>query len=257
MYKKYVTALLLLALFSMFLAANGSILNQRYIEQSWQRDLVGKPETVNVDGDVAFSAEQNRITWNPHLTGLTNASQWKVTFENETEIFLKTSANETGHVATGAWWTTSFKTKEKISLYGSKPVHVTSAFRIKIVKIDCEKGTEWLRIALACAVQRVDGSVIYTELDIWDSPSALSCPQGNAHKGGNIIYRGGDVVEYKLDQAAIGEWRNYSADITNYINSAWTLRSGDVLESAYIVVEVIGGVSVVAKVDDLWLTRVD
>ena len=257
MHKRYATALLLLVMFSTFLAANGSILNQRYTERPGQQNLSGKSETINVDGDVAFSPEQNRIAWNPHSTGLTNASQWKVTFENETEIFLKTSMNEAGHVAAGAWWTTSFRTKEKLSLFGSKPVHVVSTFRVKIVEIDCEKGTEWLRVALACAVQRIDGSVVYTELDVWDSSSALSSPKGDAIHGGNIIYKGGDVVEYKMDQAAIGEWKNYSVDITEYFNSAWTLKSGDVLESAYIVVEVIGGVSVVAKVDDLWLAKLE
>lgn len=257
MHRRYSTALVLVALFSTFLAANGSVLNQRYTEGLGQQNLLKESEALNVNGDVAFSPEQNKITWNPHSTGLTDKSEWKVTFENETEIALRTSEDEAGHVATGAWWTTSFKTKEKLSLYASKLVHVVSTFRIEISEVDCQRGNEWLRIALACAVQRIDGSVVYTELDVWDSPSVLSSPKGDIFYGGNIIYRGGDVVEYKIDQATVGEWKNYSADITEYINSAWAVKSGDVLESVYIVVEVIGGVSVVAKVDDLWLIKLD
>jgi hypothetical protein len=251
--RRYPIALLLLTLFSTCLAANGSILNRRYIEELGQQDLSKSSEAFNINGDVTLSPEQNRATWNPHSTGLTNLSQWKVTFENETEISLKTSANEAGHVATGAWWTTSFKTKEKLSIYASKPVQIMSSFRIKIVEIDCEKGNEWLRIALACAVQRIDGSIVYTELDVWDSPTALSNPNGDVAVGGNVVYRGGDVVEYKIDQATIGAWKGYSVNIANYINSAWTIKAGDALESVYIVVEVSGGVSVAVKADDLWL----
>ena len=212
---------------------------------------------MNVDGDVAFSLEQNRACWNPHSTGLTDASTWQATFEEEAEISLKTSANETGHVATGAWWTTSFITKEKLPLFTSKPVQISASLRIKLVEIDCRKGNEWIRIALACAVQRNDGTVVYTETDIWDSPAALRSPNGNVPLGGNTVYRGGDVVEYKIDQAAIGEWKNYSVDLTKHIDSAWSLKSGDVLESAYIVVEIIGEVSVTVKIDDFWLTRLN
>ena len=128
---------------------------------------------------------------------------------------------------------------------------------MNIVRVDCQKGHEWVRIALACAVQRDDGTVVYTETDVWDSPAALLSPNGNIPLGGNTVYRGGDVVEYKIDQAAISEWKNYSVDLTRHIDSAWSLRSGDVLESVYVVVEVIGSCSVTVKVDDLWLGRLN
>lgn len=258
MHKRYVTVILLLAVFSVFLARNSFGSSQRSTKQPvLQNSTLGDPTIINIDGDVSLSPEHNIVYWNPHSTGLTNASTWEATFEEETEISLKTSANETGHVATGAWWTTSFRTREKLPLFTSKPVQIAVSLRMKLVEIDCRKGNEWVRIALACAVQRDDGTVVYTETDVWDSPAALLSPNGNMPLGGNVIYRGGDVVEYKIDQAAIGEWKNYSVDLTRHIDLAWSLKSGDVLESAYIVVEIIGEVSVTVKIDDFWLTKLN
>lgn len=256
MHRRYTLALIFLTLSITLLATESSASLQLSTFQSRQQSLTSEtPTIINIDGDVSLTPEQNRIYWNPHSTGLTNASDWKATFDNETEIYLKTTDDEAGHVATGAWWTTSFKTKEKLPLYTSTPLRVVANFTLNIVEIDLSRGSEWLRIALACAVQRRDGQVVYTESDIWDSPTALSSPNGNVITGGNTVYKGGDVVEYKIDQATVGKWTNYSVDLTKSIDSAWSLKSGDVLESAYIVVEAIGGVSVTVAVDNLWLTK--
>jgi hypothetical protein len=257
-HKRYAAVLLLLAVFSVFLAGNSFGSSQRSTQQpELQNSTHGDPTIINIDGDVSLSPEHNIVYWNPHSTGLTNSSTWQTTFDDEAEISLRTSANEMGHVAMGAWWTTSFRTRGKLPIYTSKPVQIASNFRMNIVRVDCQKGNEWVRIALACAVQRDDGTVVYTETDVWDSPAALRSPNGNMPLGGNVIYRGGDVVEYKIDQAAIGEWKNYSVDLTRHIDSAWSLRSGDVLESAYIVVEIMGEVSVAVKIDDFWLTKLN
>jgi len=213
-------------------------------------------DAINIDGDVSKDQVQNKIYWNPHSTGLTNASDWNVTFKNEVQILLRTRTGEAGHVATGAWWTTSFKSNTKLPLYTSKPIKLMANFRVNVVTVRYEADNEWLRIALACAIQRSDGSVAYTEMDFWDSPNTLKHPSGNLKFGGNTVYRGGDVVEYKIDQAIIGEWISYSLDLTQYINRAWSLRSGDVLESVYVVIETMGAaVEVKVKVDDLWITR--
>lgn len=213
-------------------------------------------ETINLGGDVSLTEAENKNHWNPHSVGLTNASQWKTTFKNETHITLTTTATETGHVATGAWWTTSFKQNSKIPLYTSKPIKLIANFSINIININHEPNEEWLRIALACAIQRNDGSVAYTELDFWNSPNTLKHPSGNIAQRGDIIYQGGDVVEYKIDQADTGKWLNYSLDITSFINRAWTLRPGDMLESVYLVIETMGTTATVSiKIDNLWLTR--
>lgn len=209
---------------------------------------------INVDGDVSLSETQNRMYWNPHSTGFTNASTWTVTFNNQTEINLETAADEAGHVAAGAWWTSNFKSKARIPLYTSQPQRILTSFRADVASVNCEKGNEWLRMALACAVKRADGSVVYTELDFWDSPSALRHPSGNTGSGGNIVYKGGDVVEYKINQALVGQWTSYSLELTQYVNSAWSLKPGDSLESVYAVIESIGSVSVTLKVTDLWIS---
>jgi hypothetical protein len=257
-HKRYAAVLLLLAVFSVFLADNSFGSSQRSAKQLvMQNSTLGDPTIININGDVSLSPEHNIVHWNPHSTGLTSASTWKTTFDDEAEMFLRTSANEMGHVAMGAWWTTSFKTREKLPIYTSRPLQIAANFRMNILRVDCQKGNEWVRIALACAIQRDDGTVVYTETDVWDSPAALRSPNGNIPLGGNTVYKGGDVVEYKIDQAAIGEWKNYSVELTRHIDLAWSLKSGDVLESAYIVVEIIGEVSVTVKIDDFWLTKLN
>lgn len=213
-------------------------------------------EIINVGGDVSLTEHENRIVWNPHVVGLTSASRWKATFNNETQITLQTTAGEVGHVAAGAWWTTSFRSNSKIPLHASEPIRIVASFRVKILIVRYEGNSKWLRIALACAVQRGDDSVVYTEMDFWDSPNALEHPSGNIKEGGDMSYKGGDVVEYKIDQAAVGEWINYSLDLTHFTDRTWSLRSGDSLESVYIVVETMGAaVNVSLIVDDLWITR--
>jgi len=214
-------------------------------------------EVINVDGDVSLSEAQNQAYWNPHSTGLTNASSWNVTFNNETDISLKTVLGETGHVAAGAWWTCSFKTNQRIPLYLSTPRTVVAEFRADVASVRLENGNEWLRFALACAVKRLDGTIVYTEMDFWDSPAALDDPSGNVSSGGNVVYHGGDVVEYKIGQAQIGQWTSYRIDLTRQISSAWSLKPGDSLESVYAVIEVIGGIAATLKVDDLWITLVE
>jgi hypothetical protein len=256
MKKRHVTVALLSLTFWLVLTPYGSIIWSKNVDDATEPAIstVNKSSIINVNGDVSLAEDQNRIHWNPHSTGLTNTSIWNVTFKNETEIFLKTSIGEAGHVATGAWWTTSFKSNEKLQLYNSKPIRLLASFRVNIVKVHHQPSGEWLRIALACAVQRSEGSVVYTEMDFWDSPNTLRHPSGNIRFGGNIVYQGGDVVEYKIDQAETGIWKNYSLDLTRYIDLAWSLKPGDMLESVYIVVETMGAVEVNVKVDDLWIT---
>lgn len=249
-------ALMLLAL----VPINCSVSNQTTAKMREDMSQILKAETpgiINMGGDVSLEEKLNRIYWNPHSTGLTSASFWKATFQNETEIFMKTNRDEAGHVAAGAWWTTSFKSEQKLQLYNCTPVHLLASFRVNVVSVELESGEEWLRIALACAIQRVDGSVLYTEMDFYDSPRVLVCPFGNIMSGGNVVYRGGDVVEYKIDQTAVGEWTNYLLDLTDWIDSAWSLKVGDALESVYVIVEVVGCVTVAVKVDDLWIAQVD
>jgi hypothetical protein len=94
-------------------------------------------------------------------------------------------------------------------------------------------------------------------MDLWDSPSVLACPDGNISSGGSLVYRGGNVVEWKVDQIPFGNWRSYSLELTRYVNSAWLLGPGDVLESVYVVVEAVGETAVTVKIDDLWIARLD
>lgn len=207
-------------------------------------------EYINLDGDLSLSPQQDSLYWNPHSVGLIDTPHWQITFSNQTEMHLETTANESGHIATGAWWTTSFKTKQKIPLYAASPIQIAVSFNVNLLDANLYSGNEWLRIALACAVQRSDNSVVYTEMDLWDSPTALAHPSGNIQHDGNIIYKGGDVVEYKIDQLSQNQWRSCQLDLTSYVNDAWKLKPSDLLESVYFVVEAGGAVNVTLRADD-------
>ena len=75
--------------------------------------------------------------------------------------------------------------------------------------------------------------------------------------GGDLIYSGGDVVEYKIAQAKIDTWANYSLDLGSFFDRAWSVKTGDMLESVYFVVEVVGEVDVLLKADNLWIAVFD
>jgi hypothetical protein len=256
--RKNIIPLLVFSIFCVvvLLTTNALAYQASYETAEKPTSLSNTSTTINLDGDVSMDETANRFYWNPHSTGLTNASVWSISFNNATSILLKTSPGEAGHVATGAWWTNNFKSKTKIPLSTSKPFSLIASFRVNVISVNYEAGNEWLRMALACAMQRSDGTVVYTELDFWDSPNTLKHPYGNTRFGGNMVCRLGDVVEYKIDQTRIGEWTNHTVDLTRYIDQAWSLKSGDALESVYFVVETMGAaINIEMKVDDLWITQ--
>jgi len=260
MRNRYITVLILLAALPTLVLSNTSFSSNNQTQTkktSQQNQTASTTETINIDGDLSLSPEQNRIHWNPHAVGLTDKSNWTITFNNEAEMHLETTPNENGHIATGAWWTTSFITKQKLPLYTTKPVHLTATFTANIITAQCTTGNEWLRIALATAIQRIDGSVVYTEIDLWDSHAVLNNPSSNINQGGNTLYKGGDVTEYKLNQANLDEWASYTLNLTDYINNAWQLKPGDTLESVYFVIEASGATTATLKADDLWITQLN
>jgi hypothetical protein len=169
-------------------------------------------------------------------------------------MHLQTTTNESGHIATGAWWTTSFITKQKLSLYTASPAQIAVTFNVSLKNINLQTGNEWLRIALACATQRNDNSVVYTEMDLYDSPKALTNPTGNTQQGGNTIYKSTNTIEYQIDHLPQNQWRSYQLDLTSCINNSWQLKPGDLLESVYFVVEADGAVNATFTADDLQIS---
>lgn len=213
-------------------------------------------EVLNLDGDVSLSAHEDEKYWNPHMVGFTRAMVWSVSFSDEVLIILETIGGEAGHVATGMWWTAGFKSGAKIPLCASMPSQIHVDLNVRVDTAEYEGSDEWLRIALACAVQRADGSVVYTEMDIWDSSNTQRHPSGSARLGGDIIYQGRDVLEFKIDQIPLGTWKHYHVDLTSFVDRAWKIRAGDRLESVYIVVESINNpVKVVMRVNSFWIKR--
>lgn len=178
---------------------------------------------------------------------------WNVEFDKNVSVTLKTSWGDAGHVAAGMWWGSAFKEHVRMPISNTS---IRVDFDIAVEEFNYTEPNEWLRVALASAVQRNDGSVIYTELDILDSPNTQRHPLGNIQSGGNTIYRGGDVVEYKLDQIPLKTWKHYSLDLTGWIDKAWSIRNGDRLESVYVVVECENNpVNVAFTIDNLWIYK--
>jgi hypothetical protein len=211
----------------------------------------GQWVVVNVDGDASFSAAVDRGFWNPHVCGFTKAVEWSVSFSDWVSVRLRTPGGGEGHVATGMWWTSGFAGGETIPLHDTR---VRVDFDAQVSTFKYEAPGDWLRIALACAVQRGSGAVVYTEMDFSDSPGAQRHPRGNLPGGGDVVYQLGDVVEFKVDEAPLDEWRHYQIDVTGYIDRAWVLRVGDRLESVYVVVECGGGPGEVeVQIDNLWI----
>jgi len=213
-----------------------------------------RTETINTNGDLKLSAQENRLTWNPHTCGFLPTTQAEATFENNTcTIHINKTTLEPGHIATGAWWNTNFKTHERLPLTGT---HVQATFQASLTQATYQPPNEWLRIALATATQRDDGTVVYTELDIYDTPNTQNHAIGNTQTGGNIIYQAGDVAEYKTDQIPLNQWKNYTLDITANIDKAWTIQQGDKLESVYIVIETASTpTQVTLQIRNLWITQ--
>ena len=209
-------------------------------------------ETVNVDGDVSLSPGEDEVIWSFHPFRLDGA-EYSFDFSDDVRINLRTSWGDAGHVAAGMWWTKGFREKEKIPLSDSE---IRVDFDVYLDKFEFVGNGEWLRVALACAVQRGDGGVVYTEMDIADSPNTLRHPLGTIGLGGDVIYSGGDVVEYRLDETPEKSWKHYSIDLTGYVERAWEIEEGDLLESVYIVVEVEENpVDVELRIDNFWISR--
>ena len=206
---------------------------------------------INIDGDASLSALEDRNFWNPHVYGFTRDIEWNISFSDTISITLRTFSGEGGHIATGMWWTSGFKEGEKIPLYNTR---ILVDFDVKVSRFNYETPGDWLRIALACAIQRGNGEVVYTEMDFLDSPETQRHVRGNILLGGDVIYRFGDVVEFKIDEVPLNVWRHYQIDLTDYIERAWKIREGDRLESVYIVVESDRNpVDVMLEVDNLWI----
>lgn len=210
-------------------------------------------DTINVDGDASFPTSQDATYWNRHSFRFDKDVEWAVDFGEYTSMQLKTSWGDAGHVAAGMWWNRGFVGKEKVPI---SDCDIRIDFDVIIEKFAFEGQDEWLRVALACAVQREDGEVVYTELDLLDSPNTAKHPSGNVILGGDVIYRGGDVVEFKVDEAPLMAWRHHSINLTSYLDRAWKIRDGDRLESVYIVIESENNpAEVELGVDNLWIYR--
>ncbi|MEM1552568.1 MAG: hypothetical protein QXS01_02870 [Candidatus Bathyarchaeia archaeon] len=129
-------------------------------------------------------------------------------------------------------------------------------------------GRAWLRIAIASAFQDPESigghGAKYTELDLYDNQQALSHPQGNIKNGGNKIFQGRDVVEFKYDSIPLGEWKHYEFNLTKCHEKAWSsIAKIGLLESVYIVIEVdcresagyAGTAYAIVDVNNLWIYK--
>jgi len=247
--KLYLT--LLLSLTSFFYTNLDVVTSIGYEDKAVQKDERDWV-TINIDGNLSLPAEVDAGFWNYHTVGFDDGVQWTAHFGDEVVVELLTSRGDSGHLAAGMWWTEGFVEERKIPIHD---IDIRADFDIVIEKFIYHPPNEWLRVALACAVQRLDGSVVYTELDILDSPNTLRHPNGNTQGGGDVIFKGGDVVEYRIDEIPLGIWRHYSLNLTGFIDRAWAIEEGDQLESVYVVIESeLNPVEVELRIDNMWIS---
>jgi hypothetical protein len=189
---------------------------------------------------------------NPSAGGWSKANTtpftWWINFTDKADMYLGGN-NILENIATGFWWG-SFPNGNKYPIDDIQTLE--AVVDINVIRADYSDN-DWLRYAIDTAVVRNNGplcsnySVIYTELDFWDSPAALHHPNGNINQGGDTIFAGGNVVEYKIDNwenRPLNQWKHYHIDFLPYINSTLKtlcngvgIQSGDKLESVYVVIE--------------------
>lgn len=245
----------LLFIATAFLLPNSAHLNPIGNQESSASSSI-EWEVLNVDGDLSLASKEDRKCWSFHKVGFTEATSWSVSFSDKALIRLETVHGESGHIAVGMWWTSGFKSGEKAQLRSSGFSRILVDFDVKLSVAQMLEGDEWLRVGLACAIQRDDGSVVYTEMDFWDSPHTLKHPSGDIQLGGDTVYQGEDVAEFKIDQVPLGVWKHIRIDLTSYADRAWQIGAGDRLESVYIVIECDNNpVRVEMEVDNLWIQR--
>ena len=231
-------------------------------------DVIYNKVVLNVDGDLELDMLQDARFWHPHSAGGNIAEimdgEWNVTFGDYATMILKVSDGFYGHIAAGTWWI-DWADADFSRVPLNQTIMVSFDIRIRVANYT---GNVWLRIALASAFQdpkSLDGySVKYTELDLYDSPQALSHPQGDIKNGGNIIFKGGDVTEFRYDSISISEWIHYEFNLTIWHEKAWgDIAKTGLLESVYIVIEVdcrecmgYGGTAyAIVDVDNLWIYK--
>ncbi|MEM3874059.1 MAG: hypothetical protein QXU45_02885 [Candidatus Bathyarchaeia archaeon] len=231
-------------------------------------DVVSNKVVLNVDGDLELDVLQDFCFWHPHSAGgniaETMGGNWNITFGDYATMSLNVSDGKYGHIAAGTWWIDWAEAN-----FSKVPLNQTIIVSLEIrVRVANYTGNAWLRIAIASAFQdpniRGGYSVKYTELDLYDNPQALSHPQGNIKSGGSIIFKGGDVTEFRCDSIPLGEWRHYEFNLTRWHENAWgDIAKTGLLESVYIVIEVDcrgsmgyeGTAWVIVDVDNLWIYK--
>jgi hypothetical protein len=218
---------------------------------------------LNSDSDFSEDSLTDDAYYNPHLYG--DIDTWSIDFTDYMTLMVDSVSVDSGHIAAGTWyynWTAISETQpDRIPLNNTFILDTD----VRICALNYTDGA-WLRVAFAAAFcDRYNTSgygVKYTELDIYDNPlGALNSSSGDAVGGGNVIYQGQDVVEFRVANVSVSDtWSHFTWNLTQYINAAW----GDMvannefkLESVYCVIEVIGETSVTVDVDNFKLFLVN
>ena len=210
---------------------------------------------LNSDGNFSADSATDAAYHNPHVFG--DVQTWSISFNDYMTLQLQSNSTNIGHIASGTWyynWSLPSTT-----VHDRMPLNYTYILDtdVRITNVNFSSGA-WLRIAFAAAFcDRYNQSghdVKYTELDIYDSPTALNSSSGDAAGGGNVIYQGQDVVEYRVANVNISDtWSHFTWNLTQYITSAWgSMVSNNEfkLESVYAVIEVIGATNATVDVDN-------
>jgi len=202
-------------------------------------------EVLNLDGDLTEVANPHSYYWTfTSAQSLEPGVVWNSTIDTQNRwirerLEVPSGATLGNNVAIGHWWTSGLKSSPNYTtLSPSRPLYLD--FDVIIDEVNYAAGTTgtWLRLAavIACTIP-AENMTKYVECDIWDSDRALAHESGDIADGGDVIYGGGDVWEYRIDSLPTSIWRHYRINIQDYWNRAWGLNGTILLESVYFVVE--------------------
>jgi len=228
----------------------------------------GNYTTLNVDGNVSATSTLNHTYyWNPHSMNTVNGAlvladlnSWSIDFlEGYARLILDSNSTDAGHIAAGSWYST-WNTSDLFGVQARQPLANSTymlSFDMRIVNVTYNP-TSWLRIAMAVSwcdpTNNTGWAVKYVERDLYDNSIALNHSQGNAGHAGNLVFKGGDVIEYQYDMLPMNSWRHFDWNISQYIEAGWGNVSADArLESAYVVIEVENVTHSEVDVNNLWL----
>lgn len=223
----------------------------------------GSPSSYTVSTRAARLDTQSHGVWSWGPSPKDWIATQAVTFDDENKKatdHFETNPTETrfGNVALGFWADKGGFTTSPNMIPIKQQQRLMVEVNLTITNLTLTSGSVLRSAIVICLLKATEGAYRYVELDFYDSPQALQSNQGNISEGGDVVYNGSDVVEFRVDQLPTNESRHYTLNFQDYIQRAWGIDENDQIAGLYLVIESSGGVANTFEVEvkDFVLYRV-